>query len=116
MYCKQLGDSKRSVSGEDQGISLVTSKAGAGRAGKREGGGGKSKQDVCDWNPESPLLRCYKILPGEHKQQQRNIEEPAISFPAPARITFLKKQPLKGCFTGAVSEWLKEAVLKTVVP
>ena len=25
-------------------------------------------------------------------------------------------QPLTGCFIGAVSEWLKEAVLKTVVP
>ena len=39
-----------------------------------------------------------------------------IDYSAPARVTFMKKQPLTGCFIGAVSEWLKEAVLKTVVP
>jgi hypothetical protein len=26
-------------------------------AGERGGGGGRSKHDVCDWNPESPLLQ-----------------------------------------------------------
>jgi len=33
--------------------------SGAGRAGQRAGGGGRSKQDVCDWNPESP---CSRLL------------------------------------------------------
>jgi hypothetical protein len=27
-----------------------------------EGGGGRSKQDVCDWNPESPLLRTKNAM------------------------------------------------------
>jgi hypothetical protein len=34
--------------------------AAHGCAARHGGGGGRSKQDVCDWNPESPLLRVKK--------------------------------------------------------
>ena len=38
----------------------MTGNVGTGCAGERAGGGEGSKQDVCDWNPESPLPDKYE--------------------------------------------------------
>jgi len=48
----KLGDSKRSTVPR-KGESL-TGAAVHGCTARYEGGGGRSKQDVYDWNPESP--------------------------------------------------------------
>jgi len=40
-----------------QGESLAKEKVGAWMHRQRAGGGGRSKQDVCDWNPKSLSLR-----------------------------------------------------------
>ena len=61
-YCVKLhpckGDSNRSVAVKNpRRMPCINKDAAQGCAGQRAGGGVRSKQDVCDWNPESPLLR-----------------------------------------------------------